>query len=99
MRNLSPIGYHVYDIYAYLRDSKPYTLRVEDKIEIETWFNKKNESLSDNRYKGMLKGKNLIFIGVESLEEFIINREVQSQGNAVKGIELADKILQSNYFK
>lgn len=79
MMMLSPIGYHIYDAYLYWKDSKPFFLSSEEKQEIQEWYRQKQETLPDNEYKGIFKGKNLIFIQVESLEKFIINRKINNQ--------------------
>lgn len=75
--DMSPLGYHGYDIYFYSDKNKMLTQ--DDKNNIENWFNDNKESLPDNKYKGMLKGKNLIAIQVESLENFVINQKVYGQ--------------------
>jgi len=77
--NLSPVGYHIYDTYVYWKDRKQITLKPEEKDEIKKWFENKKENLPDNNYKALLKGKNLIFIQVESLESFVINRKINDQ--------------------
>lgn len=77
--NLSPLGYHIYDIYNYGAESKPYNLSSNEKIEIQNWFESKKENLPDNNYKGIFKGKNLIVIQVESLENFIVNQKIDNQ--------------------
>ncbi len=77
--NLSPVGFHLYDSYTFLRDSVSLKLSEQDKKEIADWFAKKREDIPDNEYKGMFKGKNLIFIQVESLENFVIDRKIDGQ--------------------
>lgn len=78
--NVSPIGYHYLDIYNYFKNSRRLELTSSDKEEIKTWFDSKNESnLPDNQYSGIFKGKNLLVIQVESLENFVINRSVNGQ--------------------
>ncbi|MDP4144347.1 MAG: LTA synthase family protein [Bacillota bacterium] len=79
MSNLSPIGYHLLDAYSYFKNSKPLVLTNQDKKEISTWFNNKKEFVKDNEYKGKYKGKNLIVIQVESLENFVIDKKVNNQ--------------------
>ncbi|OPJ61207.1 LTA synthase family protein [Clostridium oryzae] len=79
MRNLSPIGYHVYDASMFIEDNMPYSLSKKDKNEIRNWLAYKNENLPDNQYKGIFKGKNLIIIQVESLENFILNHSYNGQ--------------------
>jgi phosphoglycerol transferase MdoB-like AlkP superfamily enzyme len=74
--NLSPIGYHLFDVYTYWKDCRPIVLNAEEKEEIRKWFDAKHENLPDNRYKDLLEGNNLIFIQVESLESFVINKKI-----------------------
>ncbi len=79
MRDLSPVGYHFYDIVAFIDDNRSYKLNDKDKKQIQTWFDNKNENLPDNQYKGIFQGKNLIVIQVESLENFVINQQYEGQ--------------------
>lgn len=75
--DMSPLGYHGYDIFYTL--SKNYNLKNEDIIEIENWFENNKEDLEDNKYFSLLKGKNLIALQVESLENFVIGQKVYGQ--------------------
>ena len=75
--DISPLGYHGYDIYYYT--NKEMTLTDTEKNEIKTWFDENKEDLPDNKYKGMFEGKNLIAIQVESLENFVIGKKVYGQ--------------------
>ena len=77
-RYFSPIGYHVFDVYNVYKDSKPYELTEEDTTQINKFFEQK-ENLPNNEYAGMLEGKNLLVIQVESLESFIVGKEVNGQ--------------------
>lgn len=79
MSNLSPLGYHVNDIIDQLGEGKNVKLSENDKKEIEQWFKDKEENLPDNDLKGVFKGKNVIFVQVESLEQFVINEKVNGQ--------------------
>lgn len=80
MSNLSPIGYHMYDLYKYHKEVKsPFVLNDNKENEIKKWYEDKKENLPDNEYKGIFKGKNLIFLQVESLENFVINKKVNGQ--------------------
>lgn len=79
MANLSPIGYHIYDGYNYWEDNKPYNMSTEEKQQIQSWFNDKKENLQDNKYKDLFKGKNLIVIQVESLENFVVGQKINGQ--------------------
>ena len=75
--DMSPLGYHGFDINFYADKNK--ILTNDEKNDIENWFNDNKEDIPDNKYKGMLKGKNLIAIQVESLENFVINQKVYGQ--------------------
>ncbi|MDD6794840.1 MAG: LTA synthase family protein [Clostridiaceae bacterium] len=76
--NRSPLGDHVYEIYSTL--SKVYSKDDEDKKQqAEQWLEWNNENLPDNEYKGIAKGKNVIFLQIESLENFVINQEAYGQ--------------------
>ncbi len=79
MRNLSPVGYHLFDIYSFWKDSQPVKLTKADKVKIKEWYAKKQENLPDNKYKGIFKGKNVIFIETESLENCVINQKISGQ--------------------
>lgn len=77
--NLSPIGYHVLDVFSFIQDGFPVRLTEQQRLSIHRWFEQKQEKLPDNRFKGLLKGKNLIMIQVESLENFVIRRSIAGQ--------------------
>ena len=75
--DMSPLGYHGFDLVYFTGRNKE--LSDSDINEVETWLNNNKEDIPDNEYKGMLKGKNLIAIQVESLENFVINKKVYGQ--------------------
>ncbi|MEG2338513.1 MAG: hypothetical protein RSB66_05485, partial [Clostridium sp.] len=43
MSNLTPIGFHLFDAYNYIKDMKSYTLSKEEKSSVDYFFNKKAE--------------------------------------------------------
>lgn len=77
-RYFSSIGYHVFDFYNVYKDSQSYTLTSEEKDKINEFYSKK-ENLPDNEYAGIFKGKNLLVIQVESLESFVVDKEINGQ--------------------
>lgn len=79
INRLSPIGYHLYDMYTYFKDSKKLVLNSNDQKNIRSWLMGKNENLPDNKYKGMFKGKNLLIIQWESLEQFAVDERADNQ--------------------
>lgn len=78
-RYFSSLGYHIIDLYTVYKDSQPYTLTEQDMNDINALYDMKNEKLPDNEYFGIAKGKNLIFIQVESLEDFVIGKTINNQ--------------------
>lgn len=79
MSNLSPLGYHSFDIYNYLKNSRIEKLTPGESQEIKNWFAQNQEKLPPNEYKSIFKGKNLIMIQVESLETSVINQKIDGQ--------------------
>ena len=79
MNILTPIGYHFYDTLMFVKDNLPIKLTTAQKDDIKQWLDYKNEDLPDNEYTAKFKGKNIIFIQVESLENFVINQSVNGQ--------------------
>lgn len=77
--NASPLGYHVYDVYVFFADFRPYKISDSDRADIQKWIDNKKENLPDNSYKGMYKGKNLLVLQVESLENFVIGQSIDGQ--------------------
>lgn len=77
--NLSPIGYHIFDIYNYIKECMPIELTEQDKVDINNWFSKKEKITNNNEYFGLFKNKNVIYIQVESLENFILNKKINDK--------------------
>jgi lipoteichoic acid synthase len=77
--NLSAIGYHILDVYTFLKDYRPYKLSGNEMKEISEWLNNNMEILPDNKYKGLFKDKNLLVIQVESLENCVIGKSINGQ--------------------
>jgi lipoteichoic acid synthase len=76
---LSPAGYHIYDLLSYWTERKQLALTGGDRTEINNWFAKNKEDCSPNRYSGLFRGKNLILLQCESLENFVIGKELWGQ--------------------
>lgn len=79
MYNLTPLGYHIVDFFNYEQDKKTYVLTNQEKNQITDYYAYKEKSLPKNDYSGIFKGKNLLVIQVESMENFIINQKVGNQ--------------------
>ena len=75
----STLGYHMMDIYEIIRDSFKGNLDNEEREQINQFFTWKNENLPNDQYAAMFEGKNVLFLQIESLETFVINREIDGQ--------------------
>jgi lipoteichoic acid synthase len=78
LEQIGPLGYHLADSVNYVREHSASTLSGQQIADIQCWF-KQNEQLNfttgmNNEYKGRFKGKNVIFIHFESLENFPLNK-------------------------
>ena len=76
---LSSLGFHVRDIYELIGESFYTELTEDDEKMVEEYYNWKNEGIEDNEYAGMFEGKNVLFLQIESLESFVLNREIEGQ--------------------
>lgn len=79
MYSLSPIGYHLFDYYNYTEDKKPYVMSKEEQDSIKNYYASKEKELPNSEYSSIFKGKNLIVLQVESMENFIINQKIDGQ--------------------
>lgn len=79
---LGIINAHGIDIYNYLssavKNSRPVSATKQQEIMT---FMESNSTPSSSNYSGIAKGKNLIMIQVEALQQFVINRSVN--GNEI----------------
>ena len=79
---MSPLGAHMFDIYRFIYE-RTDNLNTEDLHIIEQWFaqNKQYHEV-DTSYKylqGIIAGKNLIVVQLESLENILIGYSVNGQ--------------------
>ncbi|MBP1890844.1 phosphoglycerol transferase MdoB-like AlkP superfamily enzyme [Clostridium moniliforme] len=78
MQDASPLGYHLGEAAMAIEkyNEKPN----EDEMkQVDNWLDWNNKKLPDNKYKGIFKGKNVIFMQIESLENFVIGKKVYGQ--------------------
>lgn len=79
MSNLSPLGYHAFDLYNFYKNKNIQPATPQQTAEIKNWFKDKQENLPPNQYFGMFANQNLIVIQVESLENFVIKQKINGQ--------------------
>ena len=75
----SPLGFHLFDFFFVYFRNPHVELTAAQQTEIRKWFEANHEERPANKYAGMLKGRNLIVIQVESLEGFMIRHSVDGQ--------------------
>lgn len=83
VRNLGTTDYHLLDIYNSIKtdiDSK-HSISNKRNTQIQNFLQNNNKSCSSLNFTGTGKGKNLIVIQVEALQQFVINSKVN--GNEV----------------
>ncbi|NLK94561.1 MAG: LTA synthase family protein [Clostridiales bacterium] len=74
----SPLGDQIYEGYRTLvKLSK--SGNDEEINEVNEWLNWNKEDLPNNEFYSIAKGKNVVFLQIESLENFVINQEVYGQ--------------------
>ena len=79
MEQLGPYGYHAYDAWIYVeaRVTRPPLTRGE-MAQIEHWFADRAplRASAGSEYDGVARGKNLIVVQVESLQDFVVDYRV-----------------------
>lgn len=78
MAKMWPIGYHYFEAKDVI--SKQFRKTNEsDFVKVDEWLQWNKEDLPDNEYKGIHKGKNVVYIQAESLETSVIGKTVNGQ--------------------
>lgn len=78
IRAPGPVGYHLHQGVRTV--NKLFSSKSQEEIEeIKAWHDENKEDIEDNQYKGIFKGKNVIFLQLESFENFIINRKANGK--------------------
>lgn len=95
------LGFHGYDIYKYTKETIFNRKQVtEEEIEtIGNWYGaQQQELLKDSEYTGVGKGKNVIVLQVEALENFIVDLKINEQEITPNLNRLKKKSLYFNRF-
>lgn len=87
LREYGLFAHQILDGYAFINEKGEKELSKEERNQISNWFGEKSKqnvapaySTSNNgSFEGIGKGKNLIVIQVESLQNFVINKEINGQ--------------------
>ncbi|WP_409252039.1 LTA synthase family protein [Bacillus sp. SCS-153A] len=104
MLKYNPVQYSFLDMYLTYKNNRYISLTAEEENLVRSWFEKKDlyrkgSDYLEYPYKGAGEGKNLLLIQVESLENWVINKEVN--GKAITpnlNSLLGNSIYASNFF-
>ena len=80
VEQLGPFGYHAYDTWTYVRSSwlrPPAT--AEEIDEAAAWFRERAPLRAGGASFGAARGRNLIVVQVESLQDFVVDFRVGGQ--------------------
>ena len=74
------ILYQANDLLQTLRPKLSSLFGYEDAKKLfDDYFNKEKEYTADNKYTNILKGKNIIFVHMESIQDFVMDLEFNGQ--------------------
>ena len=77
-RASGPIGYSIIEsVRTLTKATNPLSSKEEE--EIKAWLEYNYEDLENNELYGIAEGKNVIFLQIESLENFVINKTVNQK--------------------
>jgi phosphoglycerol transferase MdoB-like AlkP superfamily enzyme len=80
VEQLGPLGYHAYDTWNYARSTWLRPPATDDEVrDAAAWFRDRARLRAPGPTFGAARGRNLIVVQVESLEEFAVNYRVQGQ--------------------
>lgn len=79
VNSLGIFYFHYYDVKNYVKDNLfiDKTLTREDKAEVKAFFDGKKPE--GTLYKGAAKGRNLIVIQMEAIQQFLINKKLNGK--------------------
>jgi lipoteichoic acid synthase len=74
------LGHHALDTYFHIKDAN-FTLSTEDRKRIKKQLTHDPVVLKvkDHNYEELGKGKNLVLIQMESLQQFVLNKKIEGQ--------------------
>ncbi|KKI88619.1 hypothetical protein WQ54_30980 [Bacillus sp. SA1-12] len=95
VKNISVYNFHIYDVFLQSKTSAQRALADSNSLtEIENYVNANRKEPSQD-LNGIAKGRNVILISLESLQNFVINEELNGQEITPF---LNDLIKESYYF-
>ena len=90
----SIVGHQYHDLALFIKDSRSKVSIKDVYMDVDQWFKKKNENQGEIKDFGKYQGQNIIFLQVESLENFAINLKVEGQ----EVTPTLNKLLKNSYY-
>jgi lipoteichoic acid synthase len=80
VKSIGAFHYHVYDAVTSLRmESKKVFAKSEDLNPVESYLQQLPKDVLDPKMFGLAKGRNVFLISMESLQSFVLNKEIAGQ--------------------
>ncbi len=79
MNKMGVLYFHYYDVKRYVRDHwlQDDTLTEEEEVLIKSFY--EDKPVSGNDFHGIAKGKNLIIVQMEAIQDLVINRKIMGR--------------------
>ncbi len=92
-------NYHIIDIFKSMSVFVKHTPDEKEYMEFVNYFKEKNKETTKNAYTDILKGKNIIVIHAESLENFLIYETITDvEGNEIEITPYFNKIAREGLY-
>lgn len=78
-RATGPMGYHVIEATKTINKVLTSKAPKNEKADVDKWLENNKEDIEPNEYAGVFKGKNVLFLQIESLENFVINKKTNGK--------------------
>ncbi|WP_312855401.1 LTA synthase family protein [Litoribacterium kuwaitense] len=95
VKNLGTVNYHLHDMFMSSKTSMQKAFANESELDEIINYVEANKSDPNTNMTGLIEGKNIVFISMESIQEFVIGQEVD--GKEVTPF-LNDLVEESLYF-
>lgn len=94
LKNLGNLNYHIYDTLVYAKTETQRTFSSLEELEEAREFVEGIKVPSNESYKGVAKGKNVFVISLESIQSFVLNREVENK----KVTPFLNQLMRESYY-
>lgn len=93
LRNLGVVNYHLFDLVSYIKKNNAKGSMTSAAPQIKAWMAQHSQQTLHN-YTGVAKGKNVIIIQLEAMQNFLVGRSVNGQEVTPN----LDKLMQTSMY-